>query len=365
MKNTFGNTVAVTLFGESHGPCIGAVIDGLPAGLPVDMTLMEKRMALRHGDPAVSTARREPDTVLFESGVFRGHTTGSPLCLRIENKDVNDAPYEEIEALARPSHADYPLYARYGEWADRRGGGHASGRLTAPLVAAGVLAETALAGIGVTVATQILSVGTLAGRRFSLHPESELSVRDLPLPTLDKNFSEEIKEAALAAKAEGKSLGGVTETVICGLPAGVGEPFFDTLEGMLAHAAFAVPAIKGIAFGDGFDLSRLTAPEANDELRPLNGAVVHTTNHMGGIDGGLTNGNPVVFTCAVKPTPSVPAVQKTVDLKTGKEAEITVTGRHDPAVVTRVSPVLTAVSELTVLDLLCTRFGTDFITKKL
>lgn len=365
MRNTFGNTVTVTLFGESHGPAVGAVIDGLPAGLPVDTALMEKRMMLRHGDPAVSTARREPDTVLFESGVFRGHTTGSPLCLRIENRDVNDTPYEEIGTLARPSHADYPLYARYGEWADRRGGGHASGRLTAPLVAAGAIAETALAGIGVSAATQILSLGNLTGRRFSLRPEKELSVRDLALPTLDETFFHQIKEAVSAAKAESKSLGGVTETVICGLPAGVGEPFFDTLEGMLAHAAFAVPAVKGIAFGDGFDLTHRTAPETNDTLYSENGEIRHATNHMGGIDGGMSNGNPVVFTCAVKPTPSVSVAQKTVELTTGEEREITVTGRHDPAVITRVSPVLTAVAELTVLDMLCTRFGTDFIIKTL
>lgn len=365
MKNTFGSSVSLTIFGESHGPAIGAVLDGLAAGIPVDEAFIAGRMDKRRarGD-GLSTSRQEPDVVEFLSGVYEGYTTGTPVTMMIRNTAQRSKDYAKTAGLARPGHADYAAHQKYGGYEDFRGGGHFSGRLTAPLVAAGALCESILAAKGILVGTQILALaGVGALLPFSRDEETlKAQIRALQarpgFALVDPANEESMKNAVRAAAAEGDSVGGVLETAIAGLPAGVGEPFFDSVESTLAHLLFSIPAVKGVEFGKGFAMAGLRGSQANDPLAVKDGRVVTLTNNNGGINGGVTNGMPVVFRAAYKPTPSIYKPQHTVDLSTGQEAELQIQGRHDPCIVPRAAVVQTAAAAFGMLDLLTARYGT-------
>ncbi|MBR3893783.1 MAG: chorismate synthase [Clostridia bacterium] len=360
MKNTFGQSVAVTLFGESHGSEIGAVLDGLAPGIRIDEDFIRHRLSLRRPFGKISTARVEPDEFRIVSGVFEGKTTGTPLCILIPNTNTRSSDYSK--EIPRPGHADYTAECKYHGCQDPRGGGHFSGRLTAALVAAGAIADSVLRECGIRIGTHISRLAGILDRPFDCLDADIAALSDLVFPVLSQSASEAMKrEIELAAK-DGDSVGGVLETAVTGLPTGVGEPWFDTVEGILAHALFSIPAVKGVEFGAGFDFASMRGSEANDAFRMANGEVVTVTNHNGGINGGITNGMPILFRCAVKPTPSIFLQQDSVNLETRQNTALSIKGRHDPAVIHRARVVVDSVTALVLCDLLAGRFGTDFPT---
>ncbi len=365
MKNVYGNALTLTLFGESHGPAIGAVLDGLSPGIPVDEAHIARELTRRRPQGQTATARVEQDPFAIESGVFNGFTTGTPLCIRIPNVAQHSGDYAELRDCARPGHSDYPAFRKYHGFADYRGGGHFSGRITAALVAAGAIAGGALRNRGIRIGTHLAVCAGVQDRPFSqkngLIPAGETETLHEPgFPVLDRAAGERMQEAILAARADGDSVGGVTETAVTGLCAGLGEPWFDTVEGMLAHGLFSVPAVKGVEFGDGFALAGMRGSRSNDPYRiAADGAVVTLGNRGGGIGGGITNGMPLVFRCAVKPTPSIALPQDSVNFVRGENVTLCVHGRHDPCVAPRACPVIDAITALTVADLLLMRFGSD------
>ena len=358
MKNTFGQSVAVTLFGESHGEYIGAVLDGLAPGLTVDEAFIRHQLSLRRPQGKISTSRVEADEFRIVSGVFEGKTTGTPLCILIPNTNTRSSDYNRN--LPRPGHADYTAECKYHGYQDPRGGGHFSGRITAALVAAGAIAISALRQNGILIGTHISRISDICDRSFGSYESDIETLADLAFPVLDSAKADLMRACIEDAASEGDSVGGILETAVIGLPAGVGEPWFDTVEGMLAHALFSIPAIKGVEFGTGFGMADLRGSQANDGLRMQNGRVITTTNHNGGINGGITNGMPVIFRCAVKPTPSIFQEQESVDLTSGQNATLTLQGRHDPAIIHRARVVVDSVAALVLCDLLALRFGTDF-----
>ena len=362
MKNTLGTSVTMTVFGESHGPAVGVVLDGLAPGLAVDEGFIAERLARRRPAGATDTARVEPDRFQILSGVWQGRTTGTPLVIVIPNENVRSVDYDALAHVARPSHADYTAQMKYHGFQDPRGGGHFSGRVTAGIVAAGAVCEQALAGKGIRVATHILRCGGVEDAPFTdvASEIGRIEGRKFPL-ILD--LEAQVEAAILAARQERDSLGGVIQTGICGLPAGLGEPWFDSLEGVLSRAVFAVGGIKGIEFGDGFGLAELRGSQANDPFRMQDGRVVTATNRSGGINGGITNGMPVIFNMAVKPTPSIARAQQTVDFAEGKDVELSLTGRHDPAIIRRICPVVTALVSVVLCDQLALRYGTDYLAQ--
>lgn len=360
MKNTFGSAVSLTIFGESHGPAIGAVLDGLAAGLPVDTDFINIRMDRRRarGD-GLSTARTEPDEVEFLSGVLDGHTTGTALTLMVRNTNTRSSDYAKTAALLRPGHADYTAFAKYEGYQDARGGGHFSGRITAAAVAAGAICEQTLQNLGIRVYTHIAACAGVQDAPLSsaaglLMPEPEPGHFAL----LDPDKEAPMQAAIRAAGAEGDSVGGILETVVTGIPAGIGEPWFDSVESTLAHLLFAVPAVKGIEFGAGFQFAELRGSEANDAFRMRDGQIRTATNRNGGINGGITNGMPIVLRTVVKPTPSIYRPQDTVDYPARQDAEIQIKGRHDPCIVPRAAVVQNSLTAFGILDLLSIRYGT-------
>jgi len=361
MKNTFGNHIAVTLFGESHGAAIGAVIDGLAPGMTVDTASIRRMLSLRQPGGAVSTARKEADEVEFLSGVVNGVTTGTPLTLIIRNNDTKSNDYDGLRTVMRPAHADYPARCKYHGYEDTRGGGHFSGRITAALVAAGAILMTALEKKGIAIGTHIARCAGIPDRPFETYTDDINALATATFPVLDTAAGEQMQNAILDAKKDGDSVGGVLETAVIGLPAGVGEPWFDTFEGLLSHILFSVPAVKGVEFGDGFALAEMRGSVANDPLRMENGKVVTVTNRNGGVTGGITSGMPVLFRTAIKPTPSIAKEQQTVDLATGENTTLQIKGRHDPAIVHRARIVIDAVTAIAVADMLCGRYGADYL----
>ncbi|MBO4885918.1 MAG: chorismate synthase [Clostridia bacterium] len=359
MKNTFGQSVCVTLFGESHGPETGAVIDGLAPGIPVDEAFIAFRLTLRRPAGKTSTARREEDRFRIVSGVFEGKTTGAPIAILIPNEDARSRDY--ARGPLRPGHADYTAHEKYHGFEDFRGGGHFSGRLTAALTAAGAIAISALSRRGVALGTHIARCAGVDDAPFSDYAADIARLNALPFAVLDEARGAAMREAIEAAAEQGDSVGGVLETAVLNLPAGVGEPWFDTVEGVLAHALFSIPAVKGVEFGAGFALADMKGSVANDPFRLEGGRVVTSSNNNGGVNGGIANGMPVVFRCAVKPTPSIGREQRTVNLASGREETISVTGRHDPCVVHRARAVVDSVVALALCDLLAQRFGTDWL----
>lgn len=358
MKNTFGQSVAITLFGESHGEYIGAVLDGMAPGLTVDEAFIRHQLSLRRPQGKISTARVEADEFKIISGVFEGKTTGTPLCILIPNTNTRSKDYDRN--IPRPGHADYAAECKYHGYQDPRGGGHFSGRITAALVAAGAIAISALRQNGILVGTHISRISDICDRSFNSYESDIETLADLSFPVLDFQKADLMRACIEDAAIEGDSVGGILETAVIGLPAGIGEPWFDTVEGVLSHALFSIPAVKGVEFGEGFGMADLRGSEANDALRIENGRVITTTNHNGGINGGITNGMPLIFRCAVKPTPSIFQEQESVDLASGQNTTLTLQGRHDPAIIHRARVVVDSVVALVLCDLLALRFGTDF-----
>ncbi len=363
VKNTFGNHLTVTLFGESHGPAVGVVIDGITPGLPVDEQEIARMLTLRRPDGILSTARKEADPFQLVSGVYQGRTTGTPLTVLIPNSDTKSGDYASLANKPRPGHADYSAREKYHGYNDPRGGGHFSGRITAGLVAAGGILIPALRKKGITVGTHILCCGGIDDCGFSPDTTAETLIKlsDMSFPVLDASAGEEMKNAIIQAKNDCDSIGGVLETMILGLPAGLGEPWFDSVEGMLSHAMFSLGGVKGIEFGDGFAMTDMLGSVANDPYRVVDGRIVTETNHNGGINGGITNGMPVTFRLAVKPTPSIAKEQKTVDLAAGENCDIAVTGRHDPFIAARARIAVDSLCAIVVADMLIGRYGTDWL----
>lgn len=361
MKNSFGKSVSLTVFGESHGEAVGCVIDGLAPGLPVERESIEKQLSRRRPSSELDTPRREKDEFKILSGVFNGKTTGTPVCISIPNENVRSGDYSY--GAARPSHADYAARCKYHGYEDPRGGGHFSGRVTAAIVAAGGILLPALEGMGISVATRILRCAGVSDRELGNTDEDIKALSGKSFPVLDDAAGEKMREMILRAREDNDSVGGVTQTLVTGIPAGVGEPWFDSVESELSHAVFSVGAVKGIEFGAGFAFADMRASEANDALYIENGVVRTKTNNNGGINGGITNGMPIVFNCAVKPTPSIAREQETVNFVTGENEKLTIRGRHDPAIVRRICPVLDSVTALVICDLLARRFGTDVLLK--
>ena len=356
MSNTFGQTLKVTIFGESHGTAIGCVIDGLPAGIAIDWEEIKKEMARRApGSSAMATPRKEKDAFEILSGFFNGHTTGSPLAMEIRNSNQHSSDYDILRDTMRPGHADYTGRVKYRGFQDYRGGGHFSGRITAPLTFAGAIARQVLAAKGIYIGAHAENVAGIKDRRFDPMGESKETFAVLAkqkLPVLDKEAGEKMEAAILAAKAEQDSVGGVVECMITGLPVGLGDPFFDSLESELSHMMFSVPAVKGIEFGDGFAFSDMRGSAANDPMKYENGQVAITENHNGGILGGISNGNPVIFRLAIKPTASIGKEQHTVNVTEGKDTLLTIGGRHDPCIIPRAIPVIETAAAIVVLDAL-------------
>ena len=358
--NTIGHNLKLTVYGESHGKSIGAVLDGLPSGEYLDWDEVKKEMARRApGKNTLSTSRKEGDVFDVQSGYFNDATTGTPLAVMIENTNTRSEDYDELRHLMRPGHADYTGKVRYDGYNDYRGGGHFSGRLTAPLVFAGAVAMQILGRRGIHVGSHILQIHDVQDRPFNpIHEELSrlLSLKNMTLPLLDETRIAAMEQAVAAAKSRHDSVGGIIEGIVTGMPAGYGDPLFDSVESRLAQMLFSVPAVKGIEFGDGFALAAMTGSESNDSFYyDKDGTVKTRTNHNGGINGGITNGMPLVFRTVIKATASIGQEQQTVDTDSGKDTTLIIKGRHDPCIVQRAVSVIEAATAWTVLDILLTR----------
>lgn len=363
MKNTFGNSLKVTLFGESHGEAIGAVIDGLTPGVRIDYDFIDRQLARRRPSGAISTARKELDEYKIVSGVFEGRSTGTPICIVIPNKDTHSKDYSLFASIARPGHADYTANCKYHGYQDYRGGGHFSGRVTAALVAAGAIIQSALADKGILIGTHIKRCAKIDDTDFSDYKADIKSLENAEFPTLSKKSREAMENAIINAKNSLDSVGGILETAVIGMPSGVGEPWFDSIESIISHAMFSIPAVKGVEFGDGFACADELGSEMNDPFCVENGEIKTLTNHNGGINGGISNGMPIIFRCVIKPTPSIAKAQKTVNFSEAKETELEIHGRHDPAIVHRAGVVVDSMTALSLADLLIGRYGTDWLLK--
>ncbi|HHY78629.1 MAG TPA: chorismate synthase [Clostridiales bacterium] len=355
MSGIWGNRIKISIFGESHGEAIGAVIDGLPPGIKLDMEAIRFQMKRRApGQSDITTSRKEEDEFKFLSGYFNGYTTGTPLAFIIQNNDVRSSGYEYLKDIPRPGHADYTGRIKYKGFNDYRGGGHFSGRLTAPLVLAGAVCRQILESKGIHIASHIKNIGSIDDDSFdAIHIDEQLIKRlnAMKLPLIAEEKIKDMEAEILSAKADDDSIGGSIECAIVGLPAGIGEPFFDSVESRLSHILFSIPGVKGVEFGSGFNLTRMRGSEANDEFCIQNRAVKTKTNHSGGIQGGITNGMPVIFRVAIKPTSSIGKKQRSMDLTRMEEVELNINGRHDPCIVPRAVPVVEAAAAIAILDL--------------
>ncbi|MFZ5974240.1 MAG: chorismate synthase [Bacillota bacterium] len=352
MSGTWGSRLRLSIFGESHGEAIGMVVDGLPPGMAVDTALIEEDMARRApGQSWMSTPRREPDKVRIVSGVYNGRTTGTPICGVIENTNVRSSDYSRFADIARPGHADYTGFVRYKGYNDTRGGGHFSGRLTAPVVFAGALARMYLLDKGVTVGARIARLGGVDDVPVeTIGKELLQKLRKSAFPTCDEARAEAMQERILMAQAEADSVGGFIECMATGLPPGWGDPFFDSLESRIAMLLFSVPAVKGVEFGAGFAIADMRGSEANDAFIVQDGDIVTRSNNNGGILGGISSGMPIVVRVAIKPTPSIGKKQKTVNMREKSETEIEIAGRHDPCILPRAVPVIEAAVLIALAD---------------
>jgi chorismate synthase len=349
MADNIGKLFTITSFGESHGRCVGVVIDGCPAGLAVTGDDIQKEVDRRRPKSSISTARNEPEIVEILSGINDGRTTGAPICLLVWNTDVDSSVYEKIKSLPRPGHADYTNFVKYGGFNDYRGGGRSSGRITAGFVMAGAIAKKLLASIGIEVLAHTIEIGGIKAVEKG-YDEIKETVEINTLRCADPEAAEEMMKVIEKARAEGDSVGGIIECFAINIPSGLGEPVFDTMEGDLAKAMFSIPAVKGIEFGSGFSSARKKGSENNDPFRIEKGKVITATNNAGGILGGISNGMPVVLRVVVKPTPSISKKQDTVDLKTMTDSIIEISGRHDACIVPRAVPVVEAMVAVTITD---------------
>ena len=349
MSSSFtGQRLRLSIFGQSHSEAIGMTLDGLPAGIPVDLDALQGFLNRRApGRNDWSTPRREEDRPEFLCGLKDGHTCGAPLTAIIHNNNTRPKDYSQLKITPRPGHADYTAEIKYRGYQDFSGGGHFSGRLTAPLCVAGGILKQVLQMRGVTVDARIKAIAGIAD-----NSPFAASVAEKEFPVVDDMIGAQMREAIAKARAEGDSVGGVIECVVRGLPAGIGEPMFDGLENQIARAVFAVPAVKGIEFGAGFEAAALRGSENNDAFCVRDGKIETVTNHAGGILGGISNGMPVVFRVAVKPTPSIAKEQQSVNLNSMERSALRIEGRHDPCIVPRAVPVIEAAAAIAITDLL-------------
>lgn len=356
MSSNIGTRVRLQIFGQSHAKAIGAVVDGLPAGEEISLEQLESFMARRApGKSRYATARAEADKPIILSGLVDGRTCGAPVAAMIENSDTRSADYAELRRMPRPSHADYTAYVKYGGFADFRGGGHFSGRLTAPLCFAGGMCLQMLARRGIYIGAHIAAVGKAHDSPYNpvrVTRDALLAAGAKPFPVNDDDAGAAMMAEIEAARQALDSVGGIVECCILGLPPALGDPMFDGVENKIAALMFGIPAVKGIEFGSGFACATMRGSEHNDPLYFDSGTVKTKTNHAGGIVGGITNGMPVVFRVAIKPTPSIAREQETVNLETGESAVLAVRGRHDPCIVPRAVPVIEAGAALAIADLL-------------
>ncbi|OPJ59346.1 chorismate synthase [Clostridium oryzae] len=354
MSGVWGKQIEYSIFGESHGEALGIVISGLPVGIKLDLDFIRKEMKRRApGSSDLVTPRKEEDAFEILSGYFEEHTTGAPLCAIIRNKNTRSSDYNNLRYAMRPGHADYSGRVKYKGFNDFRGSGHFSGRITAPLVFAGAIAKQILASKGIKIVSHVLSIHNIKDTAFDLANFEESLVKklsSLAFPVIDESIAEDMKQAIRTAKDNKNSVGGVVECAILNMPAGIGDPFFDSIESTLAHLLFSVPAVKGVEFGKGFEISSLTGIEANDPYAIVDGEIRTTSNNNGGIIGGISNGMPIVFKCAIKPTASIGLEQDTIDIVNMKNTKLTVEGRHDPCIVPRVLPVIEAAAAIGILD---------------
>ncbi len=365
MKNTFGNSITVTLFGESHGDFIGAVLDGLAPGIKIDNEYLRHKLSLRRPSGKISTSRVEADEYRIVSGAFNGYTTGTPLCILIENTNKRSSDYGEALDIPRPGHADYTARAKYHGFEDHRGGGHFSGRITAALVAAGAILGSALEAKGIKIGSHITELHGAFDRSFDdLESDIEL-VNCRTFPTLTDSAEESMKKEIEKAASLGDSVGGILESGVIGLPAGLGEPWFDSMESMLSHGLFSIPAVKGVEFGLGFAFADVYGSEGNDAFAIRNGEIVTESNNNGGINGGITNGMPVIFRTVIKPTPTVFKEQNSVSLSNMENTVLKSTGRHDPAIIHRARAVVDAMTAIVIADMLTARYGTDYLVQEI
>ena len=349
--NSIGKELTVTTFGESHGKHVGAVVDGCPAGLPLSEADIQVELDRRiPAEPKIVSGRLEKDIAQILSGVFNGFTTGAPIALMVENKEVDSSDYEAIKDLPRPGHADYPARVKYGGFNDYRGGGRFSGRLTVALIMAGAIAKKLLSRFDVDVLAYTRAVGKVkSDKKFSAQ-EIRKNRYTAATRCPDLACAERMEKAIVDARKEGDSLGGIVECIALNVPVGVGEPLFDSLDADLAKALFNVPAVKGVEFGLGFRVAELKGSESNDPYIMQNGKVATATDNAGGILGGISTGMPIMMQVAIKPTPSIGKEQKTVNLSTMEDARISIKGRHDPCVVPKAVPAVESAVAITLAD---------------
>ncbi len=352
--NTFGNKLKINIFGQSHSEAIGVTIDGLPSGFEIDMQALECFMARRApGNDKISTTRKEADKPEFISGLVDSKTCGAPVCAIIRNGDFRSKDYEKIKQVPRPAHADYAAYVKFGGQNDIRGGGQFSGRLTAPLCIAGGIAMQILNSMGIKIAAHVCEIAGIKDERFDAVNVNEADFERIgDFPVLNSEAGEKMVQEILSAKKDGDSVGGIVECAIIGMKAGYGSPMFEGVENIISQAVFAIPAVKGIEFGAGFESSRMRGSQNNDPFETDGKTVRTKTNNCGGILGGITNSMPIIFRAAFKPTPSISKEQQSVNLKDMKNCSLIIEGRHDPCVVVRAVPAVEAAAAIAVLDMI-------------
>lgn len=368
MKNNFGTNISMTIFGESHGPCIGITLDGLPAGFKIDLERIKEDMEKRKAKGSISTQRHENDEVEIVSGFFNGYTTGTALTILIQNKNTQSKDYSDIQYRLRPGHADFSAYEKYHGFQDYRGGGHFSGRLTAPIVAAGSICRQILETKNILIGSHIEQLYALHDAPFSNNiDELKKQIQTLnkkEFATLDEQVAQNMEQAILEAKNEQDSIGGILESAIINFPAGIGEPFFDSIESILAHLLFSIPAVKGVSFGAGFQMASKKGSEANDAFI-MNDTIQTKTNNNGGINGGISNGMPIIIHTCIKPTPSIYKAQETVDYKTKESQTLNIKGRHDPCILHRARIVVDSMIAFGILDLLMSNNANNILEKEI
>lgn len=368
MKNNFGTNISMTIFGESHGPCIGITLDGLPAGFKINLERIKEDMEKRKAKGSISTQRHEDDEVEIVSGFFNGYTTGTALTILIQNKNTQSKDYSDIQYRLRPGHADFSAYEKYHGFQDYRGGGHFSGRLTAPIVAAGSICRQILETKNILIGSHIEQLYALHDAPFSNNiDELKKQIQTLnkkEFASLDEQVAQNMEQAILEAKNEQDSIGGILESAIINLPAGMGEPFFDSIESILAHLLFSIPAVKGVSFGAGFQMAAKKGSEANDAFI-MNDTIQTKTNNNGGINGGISNGMPIIIHTCIKPTPSIYKAQETVDYKTKESQTLNIKGRHDPCILHRARIVVDSMIAFGILDLLMSNNANNILEKEI
>lgn len=354
MSSTWGNNIKLSLFGESHGKAIGISIDGLPPGISLDLEDIRFEMRRRApGRDKLATSRVEKDEFEILSGYFNGKTTATPLCMIIYNTNTRPRDYEKTKNLMRPGHADFTGNKRYKGNNDYRGGGHFSGRMTAPICFAGAIAKQVLKSKGITIAGHINSIGDIEDSKFDMTDISSNfleSLRYKKIPTIEEGKASEMEKLISKLKDEKDSIGGIVEILALNVEAGIGNPFFDSIESKISQIIFSIPGVKAIEFGQGFSISKMKGSEANDEFYIHDEKIKTYTNNNGGILGGISNGMPIVFRVALKATPSIGKKQRTIDIEKHENTEIEIVGRHDPCIVIRALPVLEAATALAILD---------------